>query len=175
MKIYLIYHGAINEPSVRNVETLCLQAIRDGATEIVLCISSGGGDVNAGLGLYNFLRMLPVSIHTHNFGNCGSIAATLFMAGDKRTSSPVSNFMLHAATYIEGPRKGQIAENTALIAKPFETRSKIPQEKLDSYLQSGAESFIALDEALSYEITHSIEDIELPADGRVLTVRLEKD
>lgn len=46
------------------MQTLCLDHLEKGVKSLSVCISSLGGDVNAGLGLYNFLRMLPIEVHT---------------------------------------------------------------------------------------------------------------
>jgi hypothetical protein len=59
---YLFFHGDVSAQAVRNVESLVLAAIGEGAKELTICIASNGGDVTAGIGLYNFLRMMPIAI-----------------------------------------------------------------------------------------------------------------
>ncbi|MGA7327661.1 MAG: ATP-dependent Clp protease proteolytic subunit [Rhodomicrobium sp.] len=58
--------------------------------------SSEGGSTDQGLALYNFIRALPIPVHTHAAGHVGSIAVPVFLAGHKRTASPLSRFFFHA-------------------------------------------------------------------------------
>ena len=121
---YLLYHGPVTEAGVRNVETLLTVAVNEGETEVTLCLASHGGDVNAGTGLYNFIQMLPLKLYTHAIGICESIAVTVMLAGERRTAAPLSSFSLHAATYGDGPFKGQISPYTNLISQPFRDKLK---------------------------------------------------
>jgi len=155
---HLVYHGVVNSQGARNVETLCAQRLSAGVTELTIWICSGGGDVNAGVGLFNFLRALPIMINTHCFGICGSIAATIFLAGRRRTATPASIFSLHASTYSEGPRKGQIAENTALISKPFQELLDWKQDRIAHYFGSAEERFLTPEAAKEWGIVQIIEE-----------------
>jgi ATP-dependent protease ClpP protease subunit len=128
MARYIFYHGVVSGQGIRNLETLLLAAANDRIEEVTVCICiciyicSAGGEVDAGLGFYNFAGMLPIKVDTHCFGICGSIATTMYIAGHKRTTAKTSRFSLHASTYTNGPRKGEIAENTALMSEPFRTQ-----------------------------------------------------
>lgn len=173
MEQHLIYHGAFNPQGVRNVETLMLAAMRDGASRIVLHICSGGGDVTSGIGLYNFIRALPIPVDTHAFGACGSIAATIFLAGDNRSTVATSAFSLHAATYIEGPLKGQVSSNTTLIALPFKERLEWDDDLIQRYFGDAADKQILPDEAVALRIANSVQDLPLPSDpDRIMNVAL---
>lgn len=121
---YLFYQGAISHIGVKNAQTLAKCAVDEGEKELTLCISSAGGDVTSGVGLFNFLQLLPIKVHTHASGVCNSIAATIFLVGEKRTASPLSAFTTHQSTFVEGPLIGQRAPNTDLIAQPFKTVAK---------------------------------------------------
>ena len=118
---YLFYQGAITPEGVRNAQALAWAAVADGEPALTLCIVSGGGDVTSGIGLFNYLDMLPIPVYTHAAGPCGSIAVTIFLAGRKRTAAPLSMFTTHQSTFSEGPHAGQRAPNTDLIAEPFKT------------------------------------------------------
>lgn len=88
----------VNVASVRHLVDVCLNAIsnRDQpATELKVFISSKGGDTVAGFTAYNFLKSLPVRVTTHNLSNVESIANVIFMAGEERTASSLSRFLLH--------------------------------------------------------------------------------
>ena len=74
------------------------QKMKQGATEFILLISSPGGSVFHGLSAYNYLKGLPVSITTHNFGSVDSMGIILFCGGSKRLSVPQARFLLHAVS-----------------------------------------------------------------------------
>jgi len=74
------------------------QKMKQGVTEFILLISSPGGSVFYGLSGYNYLKGLPVSITTHNFGSVDSMGIVLFCGGSNRLSVPQARFLLHAAS-----------------------------------------------------------------------------
>lgn len=72
--------------------------IKQGATQFIILISSPGGSVFHGLSAYNYLKGLPVTITTHNFGSVDSIGVVLFCGGSKRLSVPQARFLLHGVS-----------------------------------------------------------------------------
>ncbi|WP_443111164.1 ATP-dependent Clp protease proteolytic subunit [Altererythrobacter sp. C41] len=100
---------------------LLSKALRNGSEAITLHIGSHGGDVNAGITLYNFVRMLPIETHVHAFGVCESIAATVLLAGKRRTAAPAARITVHAPKYSEGPNAGKPTADVDLISAPFRT------------------------------------------------------
>jgi len=74
------------------------QKMKQGVTEFVVLISSPGGSVFHGLSAYNYLKGLPASIATHNFGSVDSIGVVLFCGGGKRLSVPQARFLLHGVS-----------------------------------------------------------------------------
>lgn len=74
------------------------QKVREGVTEFTILISSPGGSVFHGLSTYNYLKGLPVTITTHNFGSVDSIGVVLFCGGSKRFSVPQARFLLHGVS-----------------------------------------------------------------------------
>ncbi|MHC3432867.1 ATP-dependent Clp protease proteolytic subunit [Delftia lacustris] len=168
MRHHLIYHGEVNLHGVTNLEKAITASVNSGASEIVVSICSGGGDVMAGIGAYNFIRMQPIPVKTYAFGYCGSIAATVFMAGSERISSTVNSFALHAASYSEGPMKDQISPNTKLISMPFEAISGWDPAATEKYFGSIETSHLSASESLSLGISTSIQDIRFEQ-GDVVT------
>jgi ATP-dependent protease ClpP protease subunit len=71
------------------------QKMKQGAKDFTILISSPGGSVIHGLSAYNYLKGLPVSITTHNFGSVDSIGIVLYCAGSKRLSVPQARFLFH--------------------------------------------------------------------------------
>lgn len=93
--VYVKLFAGIDENSIKALMNAVEQKLREGATKFVLLISSGGGNVFAGVTGYNFLKGIPAEVETHNFGSAVSIALVLFCAGKKRLSVPHATFLLH--------------------------------------------------------------------------------
>jgi len=71
------------------------QKMKQGVKDFTVLISSPGGSVIHGLSAYNYLKGLPVSITTHNFGSVDSIGIVLYCAGSRRLSVPQARFLFH--------------------------------------------------------------------------------
>lgn len=74
------------------------QKMRAGNRDFILLISCPGGSVIHGLSAYNYLRGIPATITTHNFGSVDSIGVVLFCGGSKRLSVPQARFLLHGVS-----------------------------------------------------------------------------
>jgi ATP-dependent protease ClpP protease subunit len=74
------------------------QKMKQGINQFIILVSSPGGSVLHGLSAYNYLKGLPVSITTHNFGSVDSIGVILFCGGSKRLSVPQARFLLHGVS-----------------------------------------------------------------------------
>lgn len=64
---------------------------------ITIHLNSVGGDLYAGLAIYNRLKALPANITTINDGLAASAASIIFQAGDTRKVHAGSNIMVHQA------------------------------------------------------------------------------
>ncbi len=98
--------------------------MKQGVTQFIILISSPGGSVHHGLSAYNYLKGLPVSITTHNFGSVDSIGVVVFCGGSKRVSVPQARFLLH------GVSAG--FQNERLEAKQLEERLKGLQNNVEN-------------------------------------------
>ena len=67
--------------------------------EITLYINSQGGEVQAGLAVYDTIRMLQSSLKTVCIGICASMGAIIYLAGDKREMMEHGKIMLHDPSY----------------------------------------------------------------------------
>lgn len=167
-----LFHGAVTPTSVGNLETLMLHAFAQGAPNMTLYLCSGGGDVTAGVGLYNFIRMIPVPVHIHAFGNCSSVAATVLLAGERRTSATVAQFNLHAATYKDGANQGQVAHSNAILIQPFAETLGWTAENLAHYFGTASETSLDPSQAAALGIIHAIEDLKFPLGESVSRVSM---
>jgi Protease subunit of ATP-dependent Clp proteases len=93
------------------------QKMKQGIRDFTILISSPGGSVIHGLSTYNYLKGLPASITTHNFGSVDSIGIVLYCAGSKRLSVPQARFLLHGVN-------AQFTGNQSLEEKQLEERLK---------------------------------------------------
>ena len=72
-------------------------------TPIIIYINSVGGDKFAGLGIIDAIMQSETPVYTVNIGSCFSMAALIFVAGEKRFTFKHSTFLLH---------DGEISVNT---------------------------------------------------------------
>lgn len=66
------------------------------ATSFRVHINSEGGVVDTGFDIFNYLKSLQVPIHSVGSGLVASIATVIFMAGDTRTLTKGTQFMIHS-------------------------------------------------------------------------------
>ncbi len=93
------------------------QKMKQGITDFIILISSPGGSVFHGLSAYNYLKGLPATITTHNFGSVDSIGVVLYCGGSKRLSVPQARFLLHGVST-------NFEQKTSLEEKQLEERLK---------------------------------------------------
>jgi len=93
------------------------QKMKQGIKDFIILISSPGGSVIHGLSTYNYLKGLPATITTHNFGSVDSIGIVLYCAGSRRLSVPQARFLLHGVN-------AQFRGNQNLEEKQLEERLK---------------------------------------------------
>ena len=74
-----------------------LEEIKD-KSNITVHINSGGGDLYAGLAIYNRLKALKGTVTTINDGMAASAASLIFQAGDIRQMNAGSTFMAHGVS-----------------------------------------------------------------------------
>lgn len=66
---------------------------------IEILLSSGGGSVYDGLGLYDMIRHNPCEIKIIASGQIMSMGFIVFLAGDQRAAMPHTTFMMHSLSY----------------------------------------------------------------------------
>lgn len=69
----------------------------EGKDQITVHINSVGGDMYAGIAIYNRLKGLAAHVTTINDGLAASAGSLIFMAGDDRQMNAGSNLMIHGA------------------------------------------------------------------------------
>lgn len=166
--------------------TACLHACRsligerdgEGKTpwsELLLSISSGGGDVIAALGLYNELKGMQIDLQTHNAGAVDSSAILPFMAGKKRTASKHSAFFFHQIHWTFPSKDqltmGSITDSTKwltryenIMAEIVAEHSSLKPTEVLEMMRNGTS--LSSQEALDMKVVHAIEETSLPMGSR---------
>ncbi len=81
---YVNFSAEINASTAENLMALMARHANEGTEEVRLLLSTPGGQVMAGITVYNFLRALPFRLVIHNAGNIDSIGNAIFLAGPIR-------------------------------------------------------------------------------------------
>lgn len=166
----IMFTGSVNTGLAMQLQLAATALVQAGTKRLTIYLSSRGGDITAGMAIHNTLRMLDCNLRLVNVGQCGSIAATVFLAGHERIAMPASNFFLHAAYYVEGEKTGQISPNTTLIVAPYRNLPGWDQERLDRYFTSTTETYLNAAEALDLGIATAIESPRLTPGERLLVL-----
>jgi ATP-dependent Clp protease, protease subunit len=95
MEHYIKFYAPIMPNTTIQLQRLVEQLWRQDLTTLHLLLSTPGGSVHDGLSMYNFLKGLPIEVHTYNFGSVDSIGVVIFCAGNERYSVPNARFLLH--------------------------------------------------------------------------------
>jgi ATP-dependent protease ClpP protease subunit len=93
--VVIRFFGPVIDATVNALMSAVDQRMKQGVKDFIILISSPGGSVIHGLSAYNYLKGLPASITTHNFGSVDSIGIVLYCAGLKRLSVPQARFLFH--------------------------------------------------------------------------------
>jgi ATP-dependent Clp protease, protease subunit len=169
------FYGPVTPASIEELRNCALSGIQEGhADELLISISSEGGNLAAGFTAYHFLRSLPVPVTTHNLGNVESIGVLLFLAGEKRLVVQHGRFTLHALHWGFGSGTvdhDRLAEYTASLDFDVERYAQIFDERTHGASQPvdvrshllGRANILASDASVSAGISHSVQEAATPA------------
>jgi ATP-dependent protease ClpP protease subunit len=96
----VVFQGYIGEQSVDELLADLNDSISRGVEEIQVSFTTPGGEIPAGLRLYDELRKIAgqVELSTHAFEVVASMGVAIYLAGDKRTIGPQARLILHSAS-----------------------------------------------------------------------------
>jgi ATP-dependent Clp protease, protease subunit len=92
------------------IAQLLFLAAEDSKREINMYISSPGGVIAAGLGIYDTMRSLPCPIVTTCVGYAASFGTILLMAGDKGKRYAMPHARIHMHQPLQGGLSGQATD-----------------------------------------------------------------
>ncbi|MBQ8995856.1 MAG: ATP-dependent Clp protease proteolytic subunit [Oscillospiraceae bacterium] len=132
--------------------------------EITIYINSPGGDVPSGLAIYDLLHMTKTPIRTVCVGKAASMAAILFLAGDKREMLPHSQIMIHDPSLnasLQGMKPAEMSRELSSLKKVQKILCEAICEATGKSMQSvrsktKKDSFFDADEAIAYGLATAI-------------------
>ena len=159
------------------------QKMKQGTDEFIILVSSPGGSVIHGLSAYNYLKGLPASITTHNFGSVDSIGIVLYCAGSTRLSVPQARFLFHGVNVqfrgeqnleekvLEERLKGLRVdmENIARVIAANVGRSA--KEVTDAMIEG---TMLYPEEAKSWGLVHEIKSELFEAGSEVIAIQFQQ-
>ena len=96
--VVIRFFAPVIDATVNALMSAVDQKMKQGVKDFIILISSPGGSVIHGLSAYNYLKGLPASITTHNFGSVDSIGIVIYCAGSRRLSVPQARFLFHGVS-----------------------------------------------------------------------------
>jgi ATP-dependent protease ClpP protease subunit len=158
------------------------QKMKKGASQFIILISSPGGSVLHGLSAYNYLKGLPVTITTHNFGSVDSIGLVLFCGGSKRFSVPQARFLLHGVSAgFKNVRleEKQLEERLKGLRIDVENIAKVIAANTSKTVEAITEAILERtilnpDEAMAWGLVHDIKSELFEAGSEVISIQFQQ-
>jgi ATP-dependent Clp protease protease subunit len=175
-QVIINFVGKITQKKTNDLTSFIHKQMNEGVNEFIINISSSGGDSDAAISAYQYLKQLPVSITTYNIGNVQSSAALIYCSGQKRYALPYSFFMLHGSStrYAEGI---SLTEMEALLklgkihwqafVEIMGTCSNLSKAELERYFSSADEQYLTAEEAKKIDL---VDEIAAPQFAKTATL-----
>jgi len=159
------------------------QKMKEGVSDFIVLISSPGGSVFHGLSAYNYLKGLPATITTHNFGSVDSIGVVLYCGGSKRLSVPQARFLLHGVTahfQKERLEEKQLEERLKGLRIDLENIAKVIAANTGKTVQEVTNAMLERitlnpDEAKKWGLVHEIQSKLFEADSEVISIQYQQE
>lgn len=151
------YDGAVSSQNIISE----IDKLTD-VSKINVYISSYGGEVQAGLAIYNALKRNKAKVITHCEGFACSIASVIFMAGDERIMQDASLLMIHNAwSFGEGnadqlrKQADDLEKISQASVRVYKEHSTLSEEEIKALMDE--ETWILPEEALEWGFATKIE------------------
>lgn len=164
-QVIINFAGKVTLKKTNDLTSYIHKQMQEGAKDFILNINSSGGDSDAAIAAYQYLKQLPISISTYNTGNVQSAAALIYCSGTKRYSLPHSFFMLHGSstTYAESMSFLEIAALGKLsrihrqaFVEIFKTCTNTTTSILEGYFSSAELHYFTAEESQQIGLTQEI-------------------
>jgi ATP-dependent protease ClpP protease subunit len=158
------------------------EKMKQGAREFLLLISSPGGNVFHGLSAYNYLKGLPVTLTTHNFGSVDSIGVVLYCSGGRRLSVPQARFLLHGVSanfQNESLEEKQLDERLKGLRIDIENIAKVIAANTGKTVQEVTNAMLERttlnpDEAKAWGLVHEIKPELFEIGSEVVSIQFQQ-
>jgi ATP-dependent Clp protease, protease subunit len=158
----------VGQVSVKNVKA----QIDKSATDYIVHVFSGGGDVFEGYGIYNALkndtlkedRKTPKPVTIQIEGICASIATLIAAAGQKTLMNRTGEFMIHnpLITDLKGDARelrsvaNQLDKIKSILIDVYQRKTGLPKEKLWELYDN--ETWLTAEEAKTMGFVDEVQD-----------------
>lgn len=157
--------GNVTAKKANDLTSYVHKEMNNGVKHFIININSPGGETDAGISVYQYLKALPITITTHNIGNVQSSAAIIYCSGSQRYSLPYSLFMLHgSSTLYNGGMSLTTIESLSKLNKMrlnaftdiFSHCTQMNHDKMDGYFSSADAHYFTADEAKAIGLVQHI-------------------
>lgn len=139
-----------------------LESIGDASEQLVINLSSGGGEVTAASEIYTALRQMNTTVSINITGMAASAASIIAMAGDTVNISPTAQMMIHQASLrdVSGNKDNLTHLSNILdktdqsIVQAYVDRTGLPVDKIVKMMAD--ETFLTAQEAVEYGFADQI-------------------
>ena len=163
-KIFLV--DSVNaETSNQLIKQLMYLEAQEEKSEITLYINSPGGDVMGGLAVYDYIGTMKSPLKTVCIGQASSMAAILFLAGEKREMLEHTELMLHDPSYgsfdMSGKKPHEIQERLDSLNKTREKLAEIISERTgksmeEVYAITADDTYFDAEQAIKFGLSTGI-------------------
>lgn len=160
----IFWTNSVDENRLKSVKDDIDKLIKEkNPRKVVLCIANLGGDLNAALAFYNWVKPLNLHLITVATGAVGSAAVMVFLAGKQRFASRHSWFLMHdPENTINEPitirtKEGilrQVDLTHAVYLEIFSEATGASKERIDEVLQKALT--LSPEEAKELGLVHEI-------------------
>jgi ATP-dependent protease ClpP protease subunit len=159
------------------------QKMKEGISEFTILISSPGGSVFHGLSAYNYLKGIPASITTHNFGSVDSIGVVLYCGGSKRLSVPQARFLLHGVNVNINQKQSLEEKQLEEMLKGLKIDIENVAKVIAANTGKKAEDITAAmldrttlnpEEALKWNLVHEIKSQLFEANSEIISIQFQQ-
>ena len=180
---YVIFTAEITPFTVERLTATMVQAVTDGISEVYLAMSTVGGQVQAGIALYNTLLAMPFALTIHNIGSVNSIGNVIFLSGQRRYATSNSNFMFHGVGFdITTPtriderytrdRLDSLLADQKRMGQIITTRSNIGEDKIAELFRT--QTTVDADWAKNNGIIKDVRDFAIPSGSSVVSLVFQR-
>ncbi len=181
--VVIRFFAPVIDVTVNTLMNAIDQKMKQGIKDFTILISSPGGSVIHGLSAYNYLKGLPATITTHNFGSVDSIGIVLYCAGSKRLSVPQARFLLHGvnAQFTGNQRleEKQLEERLKGLRIDIENIAKVVAANTGKSAEEVADAMLERttlnpNEAQSWGLVHEIKSELFEAGSEVISIQFQQ-